>query len=421
MSLSPAGTGGWGAGAPAGAGTGGRTEKTEAPPGRDRGRGRGGLPGPGGLDLGERIYQMASGGQVTIGEGYGSVTMSDGKGEEGEPLVVSLEAGRLWFVAGGERTDITDLVDEDTPYVHTYTDGEGVLHYFLVGGTPEDYGWFEGLKAPDGSGGGAGVLSSVVPEPGTVETAEEPGWYTAGTAQVQALWRAQQENKMGEAGGCQAARGLCSGRIPAHGPCAVASGLYGAHPSRPLCRGEAQTRPAFWGDCPPHPAQHMPPCTGAEERAPLYDPNRPPGERYGGSTPGGAGHSPPLHFLQNSVILHGKTGYREGAEQDGAAADHGHSGGAHLLSAHPKAGEKPQPPGAERSGEPVDPAGLPGRGGGRHGPGQMPVDHPGAGAAVGPGAGAAAGARPAECLRLLGRRWIGSILWCSPLGWPGRS
>ena len=74
---------------------------------------------------GERIYQMASGGQVTIGEGYGSVTMSDGKGEEGEPLVVSLEAGRLWFVAGGERTDITDLVDEDTPYVHTYTDGEG--------------------------------------------------------------------------------------------------------------------------------------------------------------------------------------------------------------------------------------------------------------------------------------------------------
>ena len=76
---------------------------------------------------GERIYQMASGGQVTIGEGYGSVTMSDGKGEEGEPLVVSLEAGRLWFVAGGERTDITDLVDEDTPYVHTYTDGEGVL------------------------------------------------------------------------------------------------------------------------------------------------------------------------------------------------------------------------------------------------------------------------------------------------------
>ena len=68
----------------------------------------------------------------------------------------------------------------------------------------------------------------------------------------------------------------------------------------------------------------------------MYDPNRPPGERYGGAHRAELGHSPPLHFLQNSVILHGKTGYREGAEQDGAAADHGHSGGAHLLSAHPK-------------------------------------------------------------------------------------
>ncbi len=150
---------------------------------------------------GERIYQMASGGQVTIGEGYGSVTMSDGKGEEGEPLVVSLEAGRLWFVAGGERTDITDLVDEDTPYVHTYTDGEGVLHYFLVGGTPEDYGWFEGLKAPDGSGGGAGVLSSVVPEPGPVVRGAEPGGNPGAPALVPALGGAPQVKKTGRRGG----------------------------------------------------------------------------------------------------------------------------------------------------------------------------------------------------------------------------
>ena len=232
---------------------------------------------------GERIYQMASGGQVTIGEGYGSVTMSDGKGEEGEPLVVSLEAGRLWFVAGGERTDITDLVDEDTPYVHTYTDGEGVLHYFLVGGTPEDYGWFEGLKAPDGSGGGAGVLSSVVPEPGTVETAEEPGWYTAGTAQV------SRENKMGEAGGCQAARGLCLGRNA--GPRAVCRGFGPCMVRTPPgpCAG-ARPRPARPSGAIAPLIRHgiCRPAQGLRRGAPLYDPNRPPGERYGGSTPGGA-------------------------------------------------------------------------------------------------------------------------------------
>ena len=142
---------------------------------------------------GERIYQMASGGQVTIGEGYGSVTMSDGKGEEGEPLVVSLEAGRLWFVAGGEADRYHRSGGRGHPPTSTPTPtGRGCSTISWWGGTPEDYGWFEGLKAPDGSGGGAGVLSSVVPEPGTVETAEEPGWYTAGTAQVQALWRAQQ-------------------------------------------------------------------------------------------------------------------------------------------------------------------------------------------------------------------------------------
>ena len=151
--------------------------------------------------------------------------MSDGKGEEGEPLVVSLEAGRLWFVAGGERTDITDLVDEDTPYVHTYTDGEGVLHYFLVGGTPEDYGWFEGLKAPDGSGGGAGVLSSVVPEPGTNGDG-------GGARMVHGGNGAGPGPLAGPAGkinwekraAVRPPAAFVRGEMPAHGPCAVASG-----------------------------------------------------------------------------------------------------------------------------------------------------------------------------------------------------
>lgn len=358
---------------------------------------------------------------MTIGEGYGSVTMSDGKGEEGEPLVVSLEAGRLWFVAGGERTDITDLVDEDTPYVHTYTDGEGVLHYFLVGGTPEDYGWFEGLKAPDGSGGGAGVLSSVVPEPGTVETAEEPDGTRRERRRSRPSGGPSRENKMGEAGGCQAARGLCSGRNA--GPRAVCRGFGPCMVRTPPgpCAG-ARPRPARPSGAIALLIRHSicRPAQGLRRGAPLYDPNRPPGERYGGSTPGGAEALTALAFSPNSVILHGKTGYREGAEQDGAAADHGHSGGAHLLSAHPKAGEKPQPPGAERSGEPVDAAGLPGRGGGRHGPGQMPVDHPGAGAAVGPGPELPPEPARRECLRLLGEALDRVYPLVQPLGvaWP---
>ena len=81
--------------------------------------------------------------------------MSDGYDENGNPTIISLEDGRLWFVAGGQRVDVTDQVDEETPYVHTATDEEGNLHYIIVGGTPEDYGWFEGVTAPDAAAAGA--------------------------------------------------------------------------------------------------------------------------------------------------------------------------------------------------------------------------------------------------------------------------
>ena len=88
--------------------------------------------------------------------GSGTVTLSDGLDENGDPTIITLEGGRLWFVAGDQRVDVTDQVDEETPYVYTATDEEGNLHYIIVGGTPEDYGWFEGVTAPDGSGGGSG-------------------------------------------------------------------------------------------------------------------------------------------------------------------------------------------------------------------------------------------------------------------------
>ena len=147
-----------------------------------------------GWSYGEQIIHLLSGGQVirggTGGAGYGTVIMSDGYDENGNPTIISLEDGRLWFVAGGQRVDVTDQVDEETPYVYTTTDGEGNLHYIIVGGTPEDYGWFEGVQFPDGSGGGSGVPHSRTDLPtGT----EDPAWLTAGRAQVQELWREQHQ------------------------------------------------------------------------------------------------------------------------------------------------------------------------------------------------------------------------------------
>ena len=150
-----------------------------------------------GWSYGERIFQLVGGGQVTIGgsigEGYGEVHTSDGYDENGQPLVVSLEEGRLWVVVRGQRVDVTDQVDENTPYVDTWWDGEGNFYYVIIGGTPEDYGWYEGVTVPDGSGGGNGVLSSrtdILPEEQT-----DPEWFTRGREQVREQWYARwQEN-----------------------------------------------------------------------------------------------------------------------------------------------------------------------------------------------------------------------------------
>ena len=146
-----------------------------------------------GFTWGERIIQLMSGGQVTIGQtgiggGYGTVTMSDGYDEAGNPTVIALEEGRLWFVAGGQRLDVTEEMDDETPYVHTLMDEEGNFHYWIVGGTPEDYGWFEGVKLPDGSGGGGGILHSRKDLTQQEELAE-PKWYQLGKEQVETLWR----------------------------------------------------------------------------------------------------------------------------------------------------------------------------------------------------------------------------------------
>ena len=44
------------------------------------------------------------------------------------------EEGRLWFVADGQRIDITDRIDEETPYLYTSEDEAGNRTYIVVGG-----------------------------------------------------------------------------------------------------------------------------------------------------------------------------------------------------------------------------------------------------------------------------------------------
>ena len=71
-----------------------------------------------------------------------------------DPLV--LENGRLWLVLNGERTDITDRIDMETPYVIDYTDPEtGLISSLILGGTPEDFGWCLWQELPNLGGYGA--------------------------------------------------------------------------------------------------------------------------------------------------------------------------------------------------------------------------------------------------------------------------
>lgn len=104
------------------------------------------------------VYRLATGGTVTVQygpNGYQSYDFSDQFPTE--PVI--LENGRLWLVIKDERTDITDLISMDTPYIVEDTDPEsGLSNYLIIGGIPEDFGYASYQESPSGGyfGGGSG-------------------------------------------------------------------------------------------------------------------------------------------------------------------------------------------------------------------------------------------------------------------------
>lgn len=67
---------------------------------------------------------------------------------------VTIENNRLIFTANGEYLDITDQCTEDEAYVYVLQDNTGVRHYFIIGGTPENYGYQIFIQNPDEEYGG---------------------------------------------------------------------------------------------------------------------------------------------------------------------------------------------------------------------------------------------------------------------------
>ena len=85
-----------------------------------------------------RVYNFMTGGRIVYtapGEGSLSVDAN---------APIRAEDGRLWFDVDGQTIDITDQVDENTPYIYEHTDPDtGEKGCVVVGGTVEAFGWTE--------------------------------------------------------------------------------------------------------------------------------------------------------------------------------------------------------------------------------------------------------------------------------------
>ncbi len=96
-----------------------------------------------------QVYNFVAGGSAVVNPGTGEGFFNyDVEGNE--PITV--ENGRLWFDADGQKVDVTDQMDANTPYIYERTDPKtGNKGYVVLGGTVDDYGWAEFFLADDGS------------------------------------------------------------------------------------------------------------------------------------------------------------------------------------------------------------------------------------------------------------------------------
>ena len=101
-----------------------------------------------------RVYTRADGTVLTIGSGECPL-IEDGENSSKDNVYV-IENDRIYFTFDGQRLDITDMIDYDTPYCYRsdITDSLGEVHerWVAVGGTPKYIGWAEAIVDCDGNG-----------------------------------------------------------------------------------------------------------------------------------------------------------------------------------------------------------------------------------------------------------------------------
>lgn len=85
--------------------------------------------------------------------------------------ICQVREGRLYFVANGEDMDITDLCSEEEAFVYALVDNTGVIHYFIVGGEPENWGYQLFVYDPEKDSGSCWVCGG-----GMGHVTKESGW-----------------------------------------------------------------------------------------------------------------------------------------------------------------------------------------------------------------------------------------------------
>ena len=99
---------------------------------------------------------------------------------------VTEEGGRLWFIVNGEHLDITDLISETEPFLYQYADGDGIVHYWIVGRNgpePGNWGYGEYLWDPENDWkAGYSARTNLDPD------SRGPAWLAAGKEQIGFEW-----------------------------------------------------------------------------------------------------------------------------------------------------------------------------------------------------------------------------------------
>jgi len=116
-------------------------------------------------------------GNLTHGVSYGAGDIK---------LPTELRDGRLYFIVNDVDIDITDIVISGQPFNWDYTDSDGNIHYFIVGGEIDNIGFAEYIKDADNDWLGGYSHNIITPDMETPE--DHPMWYQVGRENIDCPW-----------------------------------------------------------------------------------------------------------------------------------------------------------------------------------------------------------------------------------------